>query len=197
MPLSARSKDFRIKTDGEHTWTTSGNQSYYVANYGFTLKNPFNSSTEFRDSYSAGDSEYKIHDTGVLAITEGDYILEIEYIWRFQNQGGYSAITDYYGTNANAPSLALGKDTNSTFTSNTAYSFLCNGTYTQIGLDISHAQTKVSTYTLNIEKKFKFRVEGNPIVPKWTNFNWGSYTVYTRGTSYDLKFQKFPLYTLS
>tara|TARA_S200000501_G_scaffold373226_1_gene419862 strand:+ start:2732 stop:3292 length:561 start_codon:yes stop_codon:yes gene_type:complete len=125
---------------------------------------------------------------------EGDYEIDLTYFWRHSTGGG--GITSYYAS-ASAPDLTLNKDTTNEFDdAGNNPTPVANGTFTQIGSHLYHSQTLDSTYVLKIELGMQFRVTGNPIVPNFTNYNWGSYASYSRGVHYKMHVKKYKLNTL-
>ena len=48
-----------------------------------------------------------------------------------------------------------------------------------------------------IELGMKFRVEGNPIVPKFTTYNWSGYHSYSAGVQYNIQVKKYELNSLT
>ena len=123
---------------------------------------------------------------------EGDYEIYLTYIWRHINIGG--SIVSYYGSNSSSPRLTIGKAPDAELISSGTP--LANGTFTQIGSHLYHEQSIDSTYVLRIELGMQFRVEGNPIVPKFTNYNWSSYSLYSAGAQYDIQIKKYKLNSL-
>ena len=123
---------------------------------------------------------------------EGDYEIYLTYIWRHINIG--NAIVSYYGSNSSSPRLTIGKDTDAVYTSSGTP--VADGTFTAIGSHLYHNQKVDSTLVLRIELGMKFRVEGNPIVPKFTNYNWSGYSSYPAGAQYNIQVKKYELNSL-
>jgi len=124
---------------------------------------------------------------------EGDYEIYLQYLWRHINIG--SGIVAYYGGNSSSPRLYIGKDTDTNHTSSGTP--VADGTFTQIGSNLYHSQTAPSTLVLKIELGMKFRVEGNPIVPKFTTYDWSGYHAYSAGVQYNIQVKKYELNSLS
>lgn len=143
---------------------------------------------------SRATNSYRVHNyQNQLCFEEGDYNLDVTYDWRMSS----SAVVNYYSNSGSNISLSLIKNLLSEFQEGaTAYSLNIDADGTLSTLSTLHSsQTSLSSLVLRIEKKVLFRVEDNPVVLKW-NFNWGSYSTYVRGMTYNLSVNKYPLRTL-